>query len=165
LTLIIWSFPCVSSNSSDSPFVGFSICWGCIWETVPLARSCGVILGAGFNSGAARLRPAGREGEEAALRDFADEDAISGVVGVSLLLLRLRFENQRMWDEELIIFVNFVKLGKFDSSLPNLTDFNRVWPSLLVFEFFTRFHMLYMIYESTCEFDNHNFRRFLEGVI
>jgi len=53
-------------------------------------------LGAGFNSGAARLRSAGREGEEAALRDFADEDAISGVAGVSLLLLGLRFENQRM---------------------------------------------------------------------
>jgi hypothetical protein len=29
-------------------------------------------------------------------RDFADEDAISGVAGDSLLLLGLRFENQRM---------------------------------------------------------------------
>jgi hypothetical protein len=55
-------------------------------------------LGAGSNSGAARPRPAGREGEGAALRDFANEDAIPGVVGVSLLLLGLRFENKKMWD-------------------------------------------------------------------
>jgi len=40
--------------------------------------------------------PAGREGEGAALRDFANEDAIPGVAVVSLLLLGLRFENQRM---------------------------------------------------------------------
>jgi len=32
----------------------------------------------------------------AVLRDFADEDTISGVAGVSLLLLGLRFENKRM---------------------------------------------------------------------
>jgi hypothetical protein len=45
-----------------------------------------------------RQRPTRREGEGAALRDFADEDAISGVAGDSLLLLGLRFENKRMWD-------------------------------------------------------------------
>jgi len=43
-----------------------------------------------------RQRPTRREGEGAALRDFADEDAISGVAGDSLLLLGLRFENKRM---------------------------------------------------------------------
>jgi len=97
-TLIIWSFSRVSSNSSDCLFVRSSICWDCVWETVPLAGSCGVALGAGSNSGAARPKPARREGEGAALRDFADEDAISGVASDSLLLLGLRFENQRMWD-------------------------------------------------------------------
>ena len=61
-TLIVWSFSRVSSNSSDSLFVGSSICWDCVWETVPLARSWGVALGAGSNSGAACPRPAGREG-------------------------------------------------------------------------------------------------------
>jgi len=141
-TLIIWSFSRVSSNSSDSLFVGSSICWDCVWETVPLARSWEVALGAGSNSGVARPRPAGREGEGAALRDFANEDAIPGVAGVSLLLLGLRFENQRMWDlgkgkreifmrqmgwrgedsKESIIFVNFIKLGKFS---PILIKFDR----------------------------------------
>ena len=86
------------------------------------------------------------------------------LASVSLLLLGLRFKNQRMWDlgkgerrifvrqtgwrgedwEESIVFVNFVKLGKLDPSLPSLTDFNRVWPSLLVFEFSTRFHTIYL---------------------
>jgi hypothetical protein len=44
-------------------------------------------------------------------------------------------------------FVNFVKLGKLGLSLPSspiLTDFNRVWQSLLVFEFSTRFHTVYL---------------------
>jgi len=50
-TLIIWSVSRVSSNSSDFLFVGSLICWDCVWETVPLARSCGVALGAGSNSG------------------------------------------------------------------------------------------------------------------
>jgi hypothetical protein len=66
------------------------------------------------------------------------------LAGVSLLLLGLRFENQRMWDlekekrkifvrqigwrgedwEESIIFVNFIKLGKFISIL---TEFDWVY--------------------------------------
>jgi hypothetical protein len=66
------------------------------------------------------------------------------LAGVSLLLLGLRFENQRMWDlekekrkifvrqigwrgedwEESIIFVNFIKLGKF---ILILTEFDWVY--------------------------------------
>jgi len=112
-TLIIWSVSRVSSNSYDSLFVGSSICWDCVWETVPLARSCGVALGAGSNSGVARPRLAGREseglGEGASLRDFADEDAIS----------------------EWIIFVNFVKLGKL---AVNSDRVYQVWSILTEFD-------------------------------
>ena len=71
------------------------------------------------------------------------------LASVSLLLLWLRFENQRMWDlgkggtgwrgddwEELS-FVNFVKLGKLGPSLPSST-------SLMVFEISTRLHTVYL---------------------
>jgi hypothetical protein len=58
---------------------------------------------------------------------------------------------------------NFVNLGKLGPSLPSLTNFNRIWPSLLIFKFFYPIsHVISVLtrkiirfYESTCEFDNH----------
>jgi len=66
-----------------------------------------------------------------------------GKGGIFVRLTGWRGEDWEKWEDP-IVFVNFVKLGKLSPSLPSLTDFNWVWSSLLIFEFSTQFHMIYL---------------------